>query len=673
MEKSHDKKLKKITRRMQTKLVILFLLIVLALLGLCVRLSYISLTNGAQYSKQILSQQKYETKTIPYQRGNIVDRNGIVLATSIKVYNLILDPKIIRSDGGKYLEPTVAALCNCFGFDESEIRNIIANNANSSYYRYKKGMTYDEIEQFLELSKGNVSPAPLWFTNSDGVAYSYYYIQGVWFEEEYKRIYPYNSLACDIIGFTNSGNVGSWGIEEYYNDTLNGVNGRKYGYLNADSDVESVVQVAIDGNTIVSTIDTNIQRIVEKKIQEFQDTTGSSNTAVVVMNPNNCEIYAMANSTFYDLNNPRDLSAFFTEEEIEAMSDDEKLKFYYSLWRNSCISDTYEPGSTAKIFTVAAALEENIAKSDTTFMCKGKLHVGGWDIHCHNKYGHKKLTLKESVMYSCNVAMMELAAEMGANNFVKYQENFGVGSLTGIDLPGEASAEGLYYAADKMKASDLATSSFGQNYNVTMIQMAAAYASVINGGYYYEPHIAKRIVNAEGNTVKEIEPILVKQTISNSTSKLLVDYLESTVTDGTGKNAAIEGYSIGGKTGTAEKAIKDKENYLVSFIGFSPVEKPEVLIYVIVDEPNVEKQSNSTYASGLARDILAEILPSLGVHSSIEPEPEPEPGSDIGTDAEQEPSTPEEPTEPESAEPSYSEEWEEPIVQEPESTEEPTA
>jgi len=664
MDTSHEKKLKKITRKMQTKLVLLFLIIVLALVGLCGRLTYINMTNGAQYSKQILSQQKYETKTIPYQRGDIVDRNGIVLATSVKVYNIILDPKIMRSDSGKYLEPTISALCNCFGYDESEIRRIVAENGNSSYYRYEKGLTLSEIEGFLSLSKGEVKPAPLWFTNADGVAYSHNNIQGVWFEEEYQRIYPYNTLACDIIGFTNSGNVGTWGIEEYYNTTLNGKDGRKYGYLNADSDIESVVQPAVNGHTIVSTIDTNIQRIVENKIQEFQDTTGSANTAVVVMNPNNGEVYAMASYPFYDLNNPRDLSAFFTEEEITGMTDDDKLKFYYSLWRNYCISDTFEPGSTAKIFTVAAALEENIANMNKTFVCKGKLHVGGWDIHCHNKYGHNKLTLKESVAFSCNVAMMELAAQTGADTFVKYQENFGVGRITGIDLPGEASAEGLYYKAKDMKASDLATSSFGQNYNVTMIQMVAAYASVINGGYYYEPHVVRKITNADGNTVKEIEPILVKQTISNATSALLVDSLESVVVDGTGKNAAITGYSIGGKTGTAEKAIKDKENYLVSFMGFSPVEKPEVLIYVIVDEPNVEKQSNSSYASGLARDILEEILPSLNVYSSLEDfEPEPE------IPEEPETSTPEEPEEPQYPNPSYSEEWEEPIVQTPSESE----
>lgn len=658
MDRGREKKVKKITRRMQTKLVILFLIIVLALVGLCVRLTYINMTNGAQYSRQILSQQQYETKTIPYQRGDIADRNGIVLATSVKVYNLILDPKIMKSDGGKYLETTISALCNCFGYDETEIRRIVSENGNSSYYRYEKGMTYSEIEEFLKLSEGETKPVPLWFTNDDGVAYSYYNIQGVWFEEEYQRIYPYNSLACDIIGFTNSGNVGTWGIEEYYNETLNGTDGRKYGYLNSDSDVESVVQAAVDGNTIISTIDANIQRIVENKIQKFQDTTGSTNTAVIVMNPNNGEIYAMASYPFYDLNNPRDLTGFFTEEEIAAMTDEEKLNFYYSLWRNYCISDTYEPGSTAKLFTVAAALEENIVNEDKTFVCNGKLHVGGWDIHCHNRYGHNKLTLRESIAYSCNVVMMEIAAQMGSDIFVKYQENFGIGKLTGIDLPGEASAEGLYYTADNMKAADLATSSFGQNYNVTMIQMAAAYASIINGGYYYEPHVVKKIVDANGNTVRETQPLLVRQTISNVTSEWLVESLESVITEGTGGNAAITGYSIGGKTGTAEKADKDKENYLVSFIGFSPVESPEVLIYVVVDEPNVEKQSNSKYASGLARDILEEILPSLNVHSSLE-DTEPEP--DIKTEPEE--TAAEEPTEPETAVPSYSEEWEEPIVQ----------
>ncbi len=648
-------------KNMQKRLVFFFFIVIICMIVLCIKITYINVTEGQKYSNIVLAQQEYSTKSLPYRRGDIVDRNGITLATSIKVYNLIIEPKTIRSNDGKYLEPTIRSICNFLNYPEDKLRSIVEDNPNSQYYRLKKGMSPEEIENFLKLQSGELEVVPLWFKDADGVDYPGSYIKGVWFEEEYVRIYPYDDVACDIIGFVNSGNEGANGIEQQYNSLLNGTDGRKYGYLNSDSDVESVVQAPVDGNTVVSTIDVNIQRVVQENITEFQETVGSLNTAVLVMNPNNGEIYSMASYPFHNLNSPRDLSAFKTEEEIKAMNDEELVKEYYALWRNFCISDTFEPGSTAKIFTVAAALEENLANDDTSFKCKGVLNVGGWDIHCHNRYGHNKITLRESVMYSCNVAMMELAADMGASMFVKFQELFGIGELTGIDLPGEASAAGLHFTADNMKAADLATNSFGQNFNVTMVQMAAAYASVINGGYYYEPHILKELVDASGNTVSETEPLLVRQTISNATSDMLLSYLASVITDGTAKNVAIDGYTVAGKTGTAEKNIKDKKNYLVSFIGCVPADNPEVLIYVIVDEPNVEKQSNSTYASNLAKEILEEILPYLNVYSTKEPEPvapdEPE------LPVEEETGTGE-PVEPETANPSYYEEWEGSIIDE---------
>ncbi|MBO5228842.1 MAG: penicillin-binding protein 2, partial [Lachnospiraceae bacterium] len=542
-------------KNMQKRLIFFFLLVVVFMIGLCIKITYINVTKGQNYSNIVLAQQEYSTKTLPYRRGDIVDRNGITLATSIKVYNLIIEPKTMRSNDGKYYEPTIRAICNFLNYPEDKLRDIVEENPNSQYYRLKKGMSAEEIENFLKLQSDEMEIVPMWFKDADGVAYPGTYIKGVWFEEEYVRIYPYDDVACDIIGFVNSGNEGANGIEQQYNSLLNGTDGRKYGYLNSDSDVESVVQAPVDGNTVVSTIDVNIQRVVQENITEFQETVGSLNTAVLVMNPNNGEIYSMASYPFHNLNSPRDLSAFKTEEEIKAMNDDELVKEYYALWRNFCISDTFEPGSTAKIFTVAAALEENLANDDTSFKCKGVLNVGGWDIHCHLRSGHNKVTLRESVMYSCNVAMMELAADMGASMFTKFQELFGIGELTGIDLPGEASAAGLHFTADNMKAADLATNSFGQNFNVTMVQMAAAYASVINGGYYYEPHILKELVDASGNTIRETEPLLIRQTISNATSDMLLSYLASVITDGTAKNVAIDGYTVAGKTGTAEKNI----------------------------------------------------------------------------------------------------------------------
>ncbi|MBP3543437.1 MAG: peptidoglycan glycosyltransferase, partial [Lachnospiraceae bacterium] len=306
---------KKFSRKMQTKLVQLFLLIALALFGLAMRLLYINDSQGHNYTVQVLAQQTYESKTLPYQRGSITDRNGTILAASEKIYNLILDAKIMNSEDGKYLNTTLTALNGCFGYDVGELSALIAENPDSQYIVYKKGMTYDEIKDFQNLKNGKLETMPSWFPED----YKYTNIQGVWFEEEYKRNYPYSTLACDLLGFVNSGDEGVWGIEQQYNDELNGTNGRTYGYLNSDSALEKVIKPATDGNTIVSTIDINLQMIAEKYVQDYYETVGAKNVAVLMMDPNNGEILAEATAPWFDLNNPRDLTAYYTEEELKAM------------------------------------------------------------------------------------------------------------------------------------------------------------------------------------------------------------------------------------------------------------------------------------------------------------------------------------------------------------------
>ena len=608
-EKRRKKKIPtRFSRKMQKKLLIVFSLISVALIGLIGRLMYIEYTSGAKYEKIVLSQQEYDSSNIPYRRGDIVDTKGTILATSTDVYNVILDCKVLNSDEKK-IEPTITALVQCFpDLNADELRQLIQNEPNKQYNVLEKRLPYDQIQGFVTLQEDKKN-------NPD--------IDGVWFEKEYIRKYPYGSIGSSVIGFTTSGNVGMAGIENSYNSTLNGINGREYGYLNSDNNFEKTIKAAEDGNVVVSTIDLNIQSIVEEKVAQFQidnanvarEGAGSKHTAVVVMNPQNGEVLAMAQYPNYDSSNPRDLSAYYTQEQIDAMSDDEKLDALNGLWQNYCLTETYEPGSTAKPFTVAAGLETGTLSGDETYLCDGSELVSGSTIHCVNRNGHGLEGIREALMNSCNDALMQMSYAIGVDNFVEYQKIFGFGQKTNIDLPGEARTDSLIYTRDSMTAVDLATNSFGQNFNTTMIQMSGAFCSLINGGYYYQPHVVKKITDEDGNTIQTMDNTLIKQTVSEATSEKIKGYLYSTVSEGgTGKYAKVNGYSMGGKTGTAQKIPRGQGNYLVSFIGYAPQEKPQLMVYVIVDEPNAEDEAHSSYAQGIAQEIFAETLPYLNIY-----------------------------------------------------------
>lgn len=595
---------------MQKKLVLLFMAIILAFVFLIGRITYINAANGEDYTRIVLDQQQYDSRTIPFKRGDIVDRNGTKMATSERVYNVILDVKVMTSDEDS-IEPTIQVLKDCFEIDEEEVRDLIEESPSSRYNILKKGVDYETYKKFEAIDEDDEN---------------YPDVAGIWLEEDYVRTYPYNTLASDVIGFTVDGNVGSNGIEASYNNTLNGTDGREYGYLDETSTVERTVKEAVNGDTVMSTIDLQVQSIVEKHILEFNEQhkneasagEGSKNTAVIVMNPQNGEILAEASYPNYDLNQPRDLTKYYTQETIDAMSDEEQLETLNSLWNNFCVSDTYEPGSTFKPFTIAAGLETGILTGDETYYCGGVLHVGDHDIHCSNRDGHGTQTLKQALENSCNVALMEIGEALGAEEFCRYQELFGFGEYTGIDLPGEGETSGLLYTPENMDAASLATNAFGQNFNVTMTQLAASFCSLINGGNYYEPHVVKQIQDENGNVTENIDPVLVKKTISEETSEVIKDYMLGVVQEGTGSSAAVEGYDIGGKTGTAEKLPRGNGKYLVSFIGYAPQENPEVVVYVVVDEPNVAAQASSSYATELASGIMSEIFPYLGITKSSE-------------------------------------------------------
>ena len=633
---NNKNQMNRFTSKMQKKLVILFVMVLLAFVGLSVKLITINKNNGEQYKKQVLSQQQYESVSIPFKRGDILDSKGTKLAASEKVYNLVMDTKNLLKNED-FLEPTLTALKTCFtDFDESAVRSYISTNPTSQYYVVLKKLTYDEISPFVQMQNDKK-------TNPN--------IQGVWFEEEYKRIYPNNELASDIVGFTGKDNVGSYGLEEYYNDILNGINGREYGYLNDDATLERTTIAATDGYNIVTTIDANIQQIVEKYLFKFNEENknvartgnGANNVGCIVMDVNSGQILAMASYPNFNLNDTKnadsligsklvskdgsvslnDLNSIVITEENkdELLSDEDTLYQNLNyLWKNYCISNTFEPGSTSKPFTVAAGLESGKMTGNEYYTCNGQLHVGDYDIKCHNYKlgGDGTLSVKQAIEKSCNVCLMLMGRQIGKAVFLDYQNKFNFGLKTNIDLAGEARTDTLVFNSSNMGETDLATNTFGQNFNSTMIQMITAFSSLINGGYYYEPHMVSKITASDGSVVQNISPRVLKQTISAQTSAKIIDYCNGVVTEGTGKTARPAGYAIGGKTGTAETIPRDKTNYVVSFMGYAPADNPQIAIYVVVDRPNAVFQDDAKYATKIVRNILTEVLPYKNIYMTEE-------------------------------------------------------
>lgn len=608
IRRSRRKKPKKLLRRMHNKLYIVFGVLCILFVALIFRLMYIEYTSGEKYEKIVLSQQEYDSTIIPYKRGDIVDSKGTVLATSVDVYNVILDSKVLHANEEK-ISSTIAYLTQCFPeITADQVNQEITDNPDREYTVLAKHVSYEEKAAFEALMNGE--------DTKDQIA-------GIWFEKEYTRTYPYNSLASAMIGFANA-TTGVIGLENQYNDTLNGTNGRSYGYLNADSNLEQTVIEPENGYSLVATIDTNIQSIVESAILQANEemkqetegqATGSNNTAVLVMDPQNGDVLAMASYPNFDLNNPKDLSAYFTEEELAGMSDEDKMNQLNKLWQNYTISNTFEPGSTFKPFTEAMGLDSGSLRGDETYICDGSEWVSGHEIHCVNRSGHGTEDLRGALRDSCNDALMQMVRAIGPANFAKYSREYGFGQKTGIDLPGEASTASLIFSEEQLARteSNLAVSSFGQGFNVTMIQLASSFCSLINGGNIYQPHVVKKIVDGSGNTVQEISPVVTKETVSQEVSDTLRDYMYTVVSEGAGAKAAVEGYAIGGKTGTAEKVPRGSGNYVVSFIGFAPVDDPQVAVYVVVDEPHVADQSHCSQSSYIAKNIFSQILPYMNI------------------------------------------------------------
>ncbi|RKJ48453.1 cell division protein FtsI [bacterium 1XD42-54] len=628
------KKERRFTRKMQIKLLAVFAFILLFLIIILIRIVYINVHSGNLYAKQVLSQKNYDSQTIYSRRGEIRDTNGRLLAYSEKVYNLVLDCKAVNQEVNKekvYVEPTIQALTEVFpDLDGAAVRDrIMSEKTRDSQYQvllekvteeqkdaYEAYVSLDEERELTKEQRQRLSK-----------------VTGIWFEEEFIRKYPMNSLASTVVGFSNDIGDGIVGLEAYYDQQLKGTNGRVFGYLNQNQEFEKRTIAPDHGYTLQTTLDINIQQSVEKNIAEFDDMYGedkdngtakhgAKDIGVIIMNPNTGAILGMATNSSYDLNNPQDMSAWYTESEVKAMTEQQYVNALNKMWGNYCISNGIEPGSTFKPITIASALECGAVSESDYFYCDGGEFITDTEIHCDaypNAHGDE--SLGDVLKNSCNDGLMQIGMEMTIANFIKYQSMFNFGKPTGIDLPNEAS--GAVYSRETMNEVELATCTFGQGLTCTMIQEIAAFSAVVNGGYYYQPHVVEKILDENGKTIKDTSQLLLKQTVSQNVSETLRGYLETAVQEGTGRHAQVPGYRIGGKTGTAEKidpatGQRAKGKYLVSFIGAAPINDPEVVIYVVVDEPNVEDQANSTFAQQIYQKIAMEVLPYMGIYPTEE-------------------------------------------------------
>ena len=588
---------KRFSRKMCITVFLVFCVCLFTFGVLLFKIYRINSKDGDRYRKEALSQQSYTNTVLNYQRGDVKDRNNTTLAVSVRKYDLVLEPRTLGKDEKKK-QATVDAIAKTFGVASSVVEEVIQKKPNSMY---------EHIDGLKELPAKKVDKFKKQIKKER--------LEGVWFEEVYKRNYPLKTVGASIIGFMNSNNQGTYGVEEQYNSVLNGTTGREYGYFDSNMNLQRTIKEAKDGNSVVLTIDANVQKIIEDEIADFQKNgTGAKTIAMMVMNPKNGEILAMASNSTFDLNDPQNLASMYSEQKIAAMTDKEKNENLLSMWSNFCVGSAYEPGSTFKPFTIAAALDENIISGKSTFQCNGVKKVADREIHCSNRNGHGMLDLRHALMESCNAALMDIGLGLGRNKFSKYNKLYGFGQRTGVDLPGETS--GLIHTKEELNPVELATSSFGQTQTVTMVQMLSGFSSLINGGNYYQPHLVKEIQNSNGDVVKTIDPVIVKRTTSEDTSSKLRSYLKSTVEEGTAAPAQVKGYSIGGKTGTAEKRPLSAKKYLVSFIGCEPAEDPEVAYYVIIDEPHVKDQAHSTYATEFSSKVMKRVLPFLGQYAS---------------------------------------------------------
>lgn len=568
---------------------ILFTFIFVATI-LVAKISYIKLVKSKEYEMYARDQQfRRVNQTLSAERGHIKDRNENDLVLNEITYDVIIDPTNIRnSDYTKEIKMKLEKIFQIIEVESDKVDEYV--KLDTKYKVVKKGIS----EKIMKEIKEDKPPQ-------------------LTFEEKSERVYIYDDFASHLLGF------GGWGIEGKYNEELSGLNGRRVAVFDDNNYILHKEIPAYDGKDVILTIDKNIQHFVETAILKAYEKHEPKKISAIAMKPDTGEILAMANYPNFNLNNPTRIykNEENKDEENKNEKKDEERQLLNAnelnrLWRNPIISDTYEPGSTFKTILVAAALEENVVKPEDTFYCSGsKEMIDGTIIHCHKREGHGKQDLEEALMNSCNVAMMEIAEKMGRDEFYKYQKAFGFGYKTRIDLPGEE--VGILYDKDELNPVELATTSFGQGFNVTMIQMVNSVNAIINGGELLKPFVVKRIEDKNGNIVEKNQKTVVRKIISEDSSNILLDHMESVVSEGTGKRAYIDGYKVGGKTATAQKGVRSDEKYTLSFIGFAPVENPEIIVLVMLDETENKDLGGGSAAGPVVKEIIGKSLEYFGI------------------------------------------------------------
>lgn len=499
-------------------------------------------------------------------------------------------------------------------------------NKDSRYIILKKNLTNQEVEPLKDKWKNQAKENNK--DNEDKIS-----VNGIWLENKYKRVYPFKELASNLIGFTNDVGDPIIGIESSYDSVLRGKNGRSYQYIDSKLGIVRKDIPAQDGNNVKLTIDIGIQKIITDKIRDYYKKVKYKDMAILVMNPSNGEVLGMAATPLFDLNNPSDHSDIVipkkvvknsdgTEKEVNRewkdLSPEEQSKLLNEKWANKAVSMAFEPGSTFKPVTFAAGLELKKFDLDTQYYCDGGQQIYDKFIACSNVNGHGLLTAAQAIEVSCNDALMQMAAQIGSKDFIKYQELFNFGRQTGIDLPNEIGGPTLIHTLDNMGPVDLATNSFGQNFNVNMVQLAAADGAIGNNGKYYRPHVGLEILDSNNSMVSKIEPELISQVVSKEVANKTKIAMRMVVEEGYMKKwGIIPGYEhqLFGKTGTAEKQPRDQNKYITSFIEMAPFDNPELLVYVLIDEPEIAEDGTAD-ATVISTEIMKEILPTLDIKTN---------------------------------------------------------
>lgn len=573
---SRDRNLKTFQRQSA-----LFVIIVIVLCSalLCGRLAYIMISQAPHYG--VMAEKLHEReRAIKAKRGVLYDRNGSVIAGNVSVSTISVIHSQIEEP-----EKVIKVLSEELGVDEAEVRKRVEKV--SSREKIKTNVPKETSDRIRE-----------------------YNLSGVMVDEDYKRYYPYGSLASHVIGFTGADNQGIIGLEVTYDNYLQGKDGAILTLTNANGiEIENAAEdrlEPISGNSLILSLDVNIQQYAEQAAKRVMEQKEAKAARIIVMNPDNGEIYAMVNVPEFDLNNPFVL----TSGKTVRTSVKEDMDELNNMWRNPCISDTYEPGSTFKIITAAAALEEGAVKLTDTFSCPGYIAVEDRKIRCHKAGGHGSETFVQGIMNSCNPVFITVGQRLGVESFYKYLERFDVLKKTGVDLPGEAAT--IMHKKENVGAVELATVSFGQSFQITPLRLMASASAIVNGGHSIVPHFGVGITDDDAKDIKKIEYETKDNMVSKEVSETMQSLLEAVVSEGTGKKAYIEGYHVAAKTGTSEKLPRRNNKYIASCLGFAPANDPKVMALVLIDEPQ-GIYYGGTIAAPVISELFDSILPYMGI------------------------------------------------------------